>query len=177
MDPRKSVLIKTAITRGLSESTSDTQPGNSRRGGVLFETLYEKEIFEDVAFDIGLRYEKEIIQVPAASLTTQRALVVGDALYYIPGLEDLIKARIYLGLGVGYGQSSTSMPGATQSGIAKLLPTAKLGGSLPFNKSYHMIFEGAFETIQTEEKLPIGGTQTTNQSNLRLGIGIRKCFF
>jgi hypothetical protein len=170
------VLIKTAMTRGLSESTSEAYPGNTRRGGLLYEILYEKEYFENLALDIGARYEKEIVIVSEATLTTQRLMLIGDVLYYIPGLEDLTSARIYLGLGLGYGESSTATTGSVSSGTAMLIPAAKIGGSMRFNRDYHFILEGAFETLQTTEKLPVGGTQTTNQSNMRVGIGIRKYF-
>jgi hypothetical protein len=175
-EPKKSVLIKTAMTRGLSESTSEAYPGNTRRGGLLYEILYEKEYFENLALDIGARYEKEIVIVSEATLTTQRLMLIGDVLYYIPGLEDLTSARIYLGLGLGYGESSTATTGSVSSGTAMLIPAAKIGGSMRFNRDYHFILEGAFETLQTTEKLPVGGTQTTNQSNMRVGIGIRKYF-
>ena len=48
--------------------------------------------------------------------------------------------------------------------------------TLPFNREWEFVMESAFETIKTDEELEDGTKQTTNQSNLRVGFGVKKYF-
>jgi hypothetical protein len=101
--PKRSWVFKGALTRGLSESVSDAPASSPRRGGFLGEIYYEKDIFYGLAYDLGLRYEREVINYPAASLITRRNLAMADIIYYFDYLRDYIKGRFYLSAGVGYG--------------------------------------------------------------------------
>src|SRR5690606_26518445 len=87
-DPRRSVVFKGAITRGLSESVSDAVASPASRGGVMGEVYYEHDIKYGLAWDIGLRYEHEVVNYDSGSFTTSRAMVVGDLLYYFNTLRD-----------------------------------------------------------------------------------------
>jgi hypothetical protein len=125
---------------------------------------------------VGLRYEREVVNLPVASLTTQRATLLGDLLFYSDPFEAFHEARVFVATGLGFGQSSSNVSGVTQSGSATLLPSAKLGTLLPFNRDWDFVAEVAFETLKTDEKLETGGRQTTTQSNLRVGLGLRRQF-
>lgn len=173
---RHSFLLKGASTRALSETTSNANPNNASRGGIALDALYERLFTPNFAWDAGVRYEREVVNLPAGSLITQRALLMADILYYFDPAESFYDARFYFGLGAGFGQSSTAADGVRQSGTALLLPSAKLGLNLPFDKTWSAVFEGAFESIKTHEKIQNLGYQDTTQSNLRVAVGLRRFF-
>jgi len=175
-ESQRSWLMKGATTRGLTESVSGTTAETTSRGGVAMDVLFEYLFHPNFAWDVGLRYEREIVNLPGGSLITQRAMLVADVLYYLNAIESFYDARFYLGLGFGVGQSSTSADGKIQSGQALLLPAAKLGVSLPVNKKWDFLLESAFETLKTDERLENKTRQATNQTNFRLGVGLRKSF-
>lgn len=174
--PTGAILVKVASTRGLGESTSEAAPQSSSRGGIAFDFLFERKFHPHFAWDAGLRYEREVVNLAGASLTTQRALLLGDLLFYTDPFEAFHEARVFVAGGLGFGQSSSSVSGVTQSGSALLLPSAKLGTLLPFNRDWDFVAEVAFETLKTDEKQEAGGRQTTTQSNLRVGLGLRRQF-
>lgn len=173
---RRSLLMKVATTRGINESTTGTMAQNTNRGGVALDLVYERLVHPNFAWDLGVRYEREIVNLPAGSLITQRALFVGDLLYYFNEAEFFYDGRFFIGAGMGFGQSSTSADGLVQSGSAVLLPAVKAGVSLPINKEWDFVAEGAFETLKTSEKLEDNTKQETTQSNLRVGFGLRRTF-
>jgi hypothetical protein len=173
---RKSWVFKGALTRGLSESVSDVAATTSNRGGYMGEIYFEKGFYDNLAFDLGVRYEREVVTYPGASLITVRSLAIADILYYFDYLRDYIKGKFYLGAGVGYGLSNTSTVGLSQSGPVSLLPTVKVGLSLPFNSDWDFITDGAFESLQTSEEQQNGRRQTTTQTNFKFGFGLRRFF-
>jgi hypothetical protein len=173
---KTSMLVKGAITKGLNESTSQAAVQSVNRGGVALDFLYEKLFNYNLAWDAGIRYENEVVNLAGGSLITQRLMVIADFLYYFDPLDVFYGARVFLSAGFGYGQSSTSADGNVQSGYAMLLPSAKIGMTLPFNREWDFIMESAFETLQTQEELEDRSKQTTNQSNLRIALGLRKFF-
>ena len=173
---RQSWVFKGALTRGLSESVSDVAASTSSRGGFLGEVYFEKDFNESLSFDLGLRYEREVINYSGASLITVRSLAIADVIYYFEYLRDYIKGRFYVAGGVGYGLSNTSTVGLSQSGPVGLLPAIKLGVSLPFNETWEFLTDWAFESLQTNEKQENGRNQTTTQTNFKFGFGLRRFF-
>lgn len=173
---RNSLIAKGGLSRGLSESTSGVEPQDTQRGGYLGEFLYEQNIWSQLYFDVGTRYEKETVNLPEISIATQRAILLGHLIYYFEPWKDFFKGRIFTGVGLGWGRSYTSVGPAAQSGSVTLLPAIKLGMALPFNETYDFVFESAFETLQTIDRLEDGSRQTTNQSNARVGFGLRRFF-
>jgi hypothetical protein len=174
---KRSLVFKGALTRGLSESVSDAPANTSRRGGYMAEVYYEKDIYYNLAFDVGVRYEREVINYSGASLQTKRSLLIADLLYYFDGLRDYLSGgRIFLGAGAGYGLSNTSTVGLSQSGPVSLLPTVKAGLSLPFNDTWEFVTDSAFESLNTREEQEDGRIQTTTQTNFKVGFGLRRFF-
>lgn len=173
---KRSWLVKSAVTRGLNESVSNVEAQSPNRGGVALDLIYEKQFSAHFAWDVGLRYESELVNLAVGTLNTQRIMLVGDIIYYFDPVQDFYKARVFIGAGMGIGQSSSNVQGIIQSGTATLLPAAKLGMALPFNKDWDFVVESAFETLRTEETLEDRTNQSTTQSNLRIGIGLRKFF-
>ena len=172
---RRSWIVKGAMTKGLNETVSSAAPQNSSRGGIALDALYER-LYNNFAWDAGIRYENEVVNLSGGSLITQRMMAVTDLLYYFEGLDDFYSARVFIGIGMGYGQSSTDADGIRQSGFALLLPAAKIGMALPFDKEWDFMIESAFETLKSTEELEDKSKQTTNQSNLRIAVGLRRFF-
>ncbi len=175
--PKSSLVFKGAISRGLSETVSETTATTPTRGGYMGEIYYERDLFGYLAFDVGLRYEREVINYSGASLITQRNLAIIDLLYYFEFFPDYISGgQFFLGAGMGYGLSNTSTVGLSQSGPVSLLPTVKIGISFPFNDNWGFILDGASESLSTKEEQEDGNIQTTNQTNFKVGFGLRRTF-
>jgi len=172
---KRSWIVKGGMTKGLNETVSGAAPQDTSRGGVALDALYER-LFTNFAWDAGIRYENEVVNLSGGSLITQRMMAVTDLLYYFDALDEFYAARIFIAIGMGYGQSSTDADGIRQSGFALLLPSAKIGLALPFNKEWDFMIESAFETLKSTEELEDKSKQTVNQSNLRIAIGVRKFF-
>lgn len=174
---RRSWVFKGALTRGLSESVSNAPATTSRRGGFMGEVYYERDFYENLAFDFGLRYEREVINYTGASLITKRSLAIFDVIYYFDSLRDYISGgRFYISLGAGYGLSNTSTVGISQSGPVGLLPAVRAGITLPFNEQWEFVFDSAFESLNTREEQESGQIQTTTQTNFKVGFGLRRFF-
>ena len=173
---KQSVVFKGALTRGIADSVSDAPATTSRRGGFLGEIYYERDLSHSLAFDIGVRYERETINYTGASFITKRSLAVADIIYYFDFMREYLKGKFFLAGGMGYGMSNTETVGVSQSGPVSLLPTVKLGLSLPFNDEWQFISDAAFESLQTSEEQEDGNRQTTTQTNFKFGFGLRRYF-
>jgi hypothetical protein len=173
---KQSWLFKGALTRGVAESVSDAPSTTSNRGGYLGEIYYEKDFFGPMAFDLGLRYEREVINYPSASLITVRSMAIADIIYYFEFLKEYTRGKFFLAAGVGYGLSNTSTVGLSQSGPVGMLPAVKLGLTLPFNETWEFVSDVAFESLQTKEEQEDGRKQTTTQTNFKFGFGLRRFF-
>jgi hypothetical protein len=173
---KQSWLLKGGFIRGLSETVSEAPPGNQGRGGFMGEIYWERDLTHSLAFDLGLRYEREVTNYPGATYLTQRNLLVGHLLYYFDDLKDYIPGRLFIGGGLGYGVSNTSTVGLSQTGPASMLPSAKLGISLPFNHDWDFVLDAAFESLNSREQREDASIQTTTQTNFRTGFGLRRYF-
>jgi hypothetical protein len=174
---KHSFVFKGALTRGLSESVSDAPANSPKRGGYMGEMYYERDIYENLAFDVGFRYEREVINYPGASLITKRNLAIIDMFYYFDFFRDYISGgKFFISLGAGYGLSNTSTVGLQQSGPVSLLPTVRAGLTLPFNETWEFILDNAFESMSTREEQEDGHVQTTTQTNYKIGFGLRRFF-
>ena len=174
--PKRALVFKGALTRGLSESVSDTPATTSNRGGFLGEIYYERDIHGPIAFDLGIRHEREVINYPGASLITVRTLAIADIIYYFDFMREYLPGKFFIAAGMGYGLSNTSTVGLSQSGPVGLLPVVKLGMALPFNDTWDFISDGALESLQTSEEQESGRKQTTTQTNFKFGFGLRRYY-
>ena len=175
--PRNSWVFKGSFSRGLSESVSGVPAAETRRGGYMGEVYFEKSFTRKLAFDVGFRYEQEVINYTGFSFNTSRSMLVTDLIYYLDAFQDLLNdGRFFLGAGFGYGLSNTSSNRLSQSGIVGMLPTVKTGISLPFNDEWEFIADAAFESLQTKEAQKSGLEQTTTQTNLKAGFGLRRFY-
>lgn len=174
---KRSLVFKGAFTRGISETVSGAPATTSRRGGYMAEIYYEKDLLANLSYDIGLRYEQEVINYSGASLVTKRNILVADLIYYFDFFRDYIAgAKFFLAGGAGFGLSNTSTVGLSQSGQVMLLPAVKMGLNLPLNDDLDFIVDGAFESLNTRERQEDTTVQSTTQTNVKLGIGLRSYF-
>lgn len=172
---KSSLIFKGSISRGISETVSDAPANTPTRGSFMGEVYFEKDLLPNLSFDVGLRYEQEVINYTGASFLTKRNIAIADLNYYFDFLKDYIPgSRLFLGAGFGYGLSQTSTTGLKQSGPISLLPTAKIGVSLPLNPAWEFIFDSGFEAMTSREEQESGKIQTTTQTNFKLGFGLRK---
>ena len=173
---KRSWVFKGALTRGLNESVSDVAATTTTRGGYMGEIYYEKDLTSALSWDIGVRYEREVVNYPGASFITKRSLLIADIIYYFYEMKEYLQGKLFLAAGAGYGYSNTSTVSLEQSGPVGLLPTAKIGVTLPFSDDYEFISDAAFESLQTSEEQEDGRRQTTTQTNFKFGFGLRKFF-
>lgn len=173
---KSSISLRTSFSTGVKESTSGVANQNTDRGGLLAEIIYEKDYTRQLSFAIGARFENESINVESSSLATSRMMALFEGTYYLPEMEHFYRGKIYLGLTVGYGSSTTESTGSTQSGQVWIIPAVRLGILLPITDEYKFMFESALETLSSEEGGEGGDVQTTDATNLRYGIGIKKYF-
>ena len=173
---RRSWVFKGALTRGLNESVSDAPATTTNRGGFMGEVYHERDIYNNFSYDIGLRYEREVVNYPGASLITRRSMIIADIIYYFEFLREFVPGRFFIATGLGYGLSNTSTVGLSQSGPVSILPLLKAGINLPFNEDWEFVTDAAFESLQTNEKQESGNKQTTTQTNLKFGFGLRRNF-
>ena len=174
--PRQSWVFKGALTRGLTESVSETKATTTRRGGFLGEAYYERDFFYGFSWDAGMRYERESVAYSGATYLTRRSMFVADLIYYFNQFQDTFGGRIYVAAGMGYGVSNTSATGLSQTGQVALLPSIKAGLTLPFSDEWEFLLDAAFESLQTSEVRENDTRQTTTQTNLKTGFGIRRFF-
>lgn len=173
----KSLEAHMSFARGISESTSEAIPQNIDRGGYHFDGMYRKELTHSWAFAFGLRYVREVVNTPFASLINQRFLGLIEGRYYFDPIYDFYNSRIGLALGFGYGQSRTEATGQASFGNAILLPSTRISLSMPIDQIYEIEFFGAFEALRIDEGFASGSDQTTNLNNSKLGIIFRKHIF
>lgn len=173
---KRSWVFKGGFGRGLNESVSDSPATSTSRGGLMAEVYYEKDFAYGLAWDIGVRYEQETINYPGATFVTKRNLLIGDIIYYFYEMQDYLRGKFFLAAGIGYGLSNTQSVGISQTGPVGLLPTARIGASLPFSETWEFITDAGFESLQTSEEQESGKVQTTTQTNFKFGFGLRRFY-
>lgn len=174
---KTSLIFKGSITRGLSESVSDAPAATPQRGGYMGELYYERDLYGNLAFDVGLRYEQEVINYEATSIITKRNLAIVDLIYYFDFFQQFVThGKFFIAGGIGYGLSNTSTISLSQSGPVTLMPVIKAGIGLPFSPTWEFIFDIATENLNTREEQQGGIIQTTNQTNFKTGLGLRRYY-
>lgn len=172
--PRRSIEGHFSFVRGISESVTGTDPTNIDRGGFQFEAAFRKEFNINYSISYGVRYSKDIINIPEASIINTRFLGILEGRYYFDPMEDFHHAQIGLGLGIGFGQSRTETSGNVTFGNAVLLPATKITMMFPINKEYDFEFFSAFESLRLDESDANNLDQTTNLLNSKAGVLFRK---
>jgi hypothetical protein len=139
------------------------------REAAIGEIHYEREFFKRLGFGIGLRRDQEVINYEQTTFLTNRNILLADITYYFDTFKEFNNSQIY-------GTSNTTSIALEQSGSVGILPAVKLGLALPLDGDWVFLLEGAFESLQTVETRADGTDQTTTQTNLKTGLGLRRYF-
>ncbi len=169
-----SIYFRTSLVQGLSQSTSSVDNTGGERGGLQLDLIYEFPLNQTLAIGGGLRYEQESIAGGTATFISTKIMIIGEMVFYLPEIKSFYNSQIYAGGSIGYGNSTTSLESYSQSGTVRLIPGAKIGITFPFNGEYDLMVESGFEAINVEEITPDGDIQTTDQTNAKFSIALRK---
>ena len=171
---KESLGFHTSLTQALKESVSTSGESNAIRGGMQMELYFEKEINPDWSWAAGARFTRENIQLPEATLSTDRLMGILELRYFFPVITNFYNSRFGIALGAGYGQSQTNTTGLVSSGFATILPSTKINFNLPIDEKSQIVFESAFESINVEESFDNDEVQTTNMSVAKFGFAYKR---
>lgn len=166
-------LVRGNLSYTLSESITDTAGDlESSRSGINVEAHRLWNFHPKMTVSFGLRYDREnsSISSPNLDIPTTRVLGVGDFVYHFDPLDEA-GSHLYMGVGVGIGRSVTQVDDSTSTGLATLLPAARLGYQTQFNR-WSMIVESVVESINATESFIDGPEQKTNMVNAKVAIGV-----
>jgi hypothetical protein len=175
----QALLLKTSLTYGLSATTSNAGSDSEKgRNGIQFEGLYERSLNTKFMIGMGMRYEREFINVQGGQFESYRALVLVELTYHTEPMFNYYDIRPYVGIGFGYGLSGTQTTGFSQSGEAALLPSLKFGASIPAfdDEDYQLVMDFGLDVLSTEESSDADPTTRSDVLNSKFSFGLRKFF-
>lgn len=173
----RSLSIKAFFSKGLSQSVSLANSAQiTSRQGSHFAVLYENELFSKLFWGMGLRLDQELTDSPTILVTSTRIYGLVDLSYHLISSEKSPSAQLYLGSTAGLGISNTQVAQDALSGKAKIFPSFRLGTELALPKDSSLQLEVAAESISITESFSDGDQQTTNEVNIKAGIGLKKYF-
>jgi hypothetical protein len=167
-------LVRGGMSRGLSESVSDTGASSTiERGGYHFEALYYFNFAKQLDMGFGGRFDQEsaLIDQSDLSVPTTRLFVIGQLTYRFPELRGT-RNYFYLTAGVGYGTSTTTINDATSAGTAYVLPSFHFG-LMTLGEKYGFAVELVGEAVGQQEQFLDGTTQNTNMINAKFSAALR----
>jgi len=173
--PQEYFKFKGYFTETIAESLSDTDEEiNATRRGYHLEAIFEKDWGSTLSWGAGIRFDREIqtLQDPALEIPTTRWLAIGEINYNFPRFIDS-KNNIYASAGFGFGLDKSVVDEREATGTAWAIPVIKLGIQTNEKDQLKYLFEFVFETIFVEEVFPDGQKQSTNQTNAKVGIGVK----
>jgi hypothetical protein len=173
----KNLAVRLHLNQALDESVSGVESSETPdRSGYGLEVMYSKMLGEQLEWGFGGRYDQEISSKSEPlnlDIPTTRLLGLVDLTYHFDSMYSS-RNHIYVGIGTGYGTSSTDVSGEIKSGSATILPMARIGYlTSPERSNYDLMIEASFESIAASESFSDGEEQTTNTSNLKLAIGVK----
>ncbi|MDA8793004.1 hypothetical protein N9N67_07150 [Bacteriovoracaceae bacterium] len=169
-------LLKSSLSQGVSESVSGVDAQPTDFGGYTIEGMLEREFTLNLAGSFGIRYDNETINVPEASILTQRLMFSAEITYYFNEMELLYHSRFFVGLGVAYGESLTETTGLDVSGFSSILPSTKFGVEFPLSDYTRIQFEGAIDNITSREFDATYELQTAQKTLFRGGVALKRTF-
>jgi len=176
-DSLSSMILRLHFNQALSETVSDIQSEETpERAGYGIELMFARLLTENVEWAYGVRYDQEVSSKTTPvnlDIPTTRILGLIDFTYNFQSVRDS-RNHFYAGLGAGIGQSSTDVSNEVKSGLAMVLPTARVGYiTKPTKSNYGLLVEASFESISAKESFSNGDEQTTNTTNVKLALGIK----
>lgn len=172
----KSYIGRLGLGRGLTQSVSQTSDTSTDRYQLQGELLYEAFFRSNLTYGIGGRIERETITTPNITFISMKYFLLGEFTYHFPKFESIYDTNIYAGIILGMGLTATEIDGIKQSGYALILPGVKVGVERVLEDNYSLQIEGVLETLSIKENIEFRGQQTTNQTSVKAGIGLKKYF-
>ena len=173
--PSNSWILKGHYSYAMSESVSETDSDRySARTGFQFEGLFARKFYANWEWAVGVRFDREnaTLESPQIDVPTQRSMGVAEIYYHFDRFN-YSKNNAYMGIGLAYGFSNTTVDEAVSAGTSLVLPSVKVGYINRINPSYSFVLEASFEAISTSEAFADTEDQNTSILNSKLGIGIR----
>ncbi len=172
--PKNRWILRGHYSYALSESISETD--NDRylgRVGFQVSAFFARRFSPSWEYAVGIRIDREnsTLENPALDVPSQRIMAAAEFTYHFGFHRS--KSNFYIGGGLAYGQSSTTVDEATSTGRALVLPIAKIGYINKISPSYSLMLEGTFESIAATEAFIDSESQSTHILNSKFGIGIR----
>lgn len=176
-EPEWSGSVYGGFSRALTESVSGVNSNNiGTKSGMATEVHADYDITSSLEIGPGFRGERQITQSSEATFVTNRMMALFNVKYLFPVITNLYNSQIYGGLTFGMGKTSTSTDTFSQSGTIKLLPSYRLGMKLPVTVEYWFLMEGTIDSLASEETLPDGSIQASNETLAKFMVGIKKYF-
>ncbi|GAB4406779.1 MAG: hypothetical protein OHK0056_06110 [Bacteriovoracaceae bacterium] len=171
----KSWVLRGSYALALSESVSEADSDSSSgRTSFQFEALYSYKWGPQWEALGGIRIDRDnaTLQEPELDIPSQRMMVAGELLYhfdYLKGTED----NIYIGTGIAYGRSQTTIEDTVSVGSAMVMPILKLGYQNKLESGSSLLLEAVTESIAVSEAFEDTETQNTNIVNVKFSIGYK----
>ena len=162
---------------GLTESVSGV-PGatGSRRAQLQGEISYFWEIKSRLHLDLGIRVDREVNQLDALTITSNRQYITGGVNFYLDGIFSPKWFSIYMGTALSIGLSTTQINHEVQNGVSFILPYVRGGLDIKLSHRWSMELEGGLEAIFLRERIEQALRQEATQINGKTGVGLRYTF-
>ncbi len=160
---------------GISESVSGVGAENDgSRAMVQGEIIYGREIRKGLNLEFGIRGEQEANEQSTFTITSSRYFATIGGSYFLYELPIATVITPYIGASLGYGVSGTKVAGSQLRGNGYILPNLRIGIDTFISDRWAFQGEFGFESLTLREQFEDDGTeQTTTQSNIKLGVGLR----
>ncbi|MCK5073651.1 MAG: hypothetical protein KAQ98_09515 [Bacteriovoracaceae bacterium] len=174
---RPNFIIRGAMARAVYQSVSSTDSSStSSRQGLHLEGLYTKQ-FINRRFDwgIGFRWDRETEEVSSQNIIipTDRKMVITEFVYNFDKFRQTLN-NIYMGVGFGAGQTTSTVDIENKKGIVLAMPYAKFGLLSHLGGEYYLIIETVIESLISKEKfLETGKEQSSSILNGKIAAGLR----
>lgn len=168
-------VFRSAISFTIFESISSTGANSeSSRGGFQFELFKPTQIFPQVDWAWGLRYDTEsvILKNNNLEIPSERILGMTEFTYNFEAFKKT-NDNIYASLGAGLGTSTTDVNGEISSGYSIVAPVVRIGFNKAYSSNLVFLIEGTGEAISTTEEFANGVEQTTNLVNMKVTFGVK----
>lgn len=166
-------ILRASVSRGVSESITDTTAQSIQRGGYQFEALYNFSLIGPVDFGLGFRadYERAIQNEPALEIPTNRFFIMSEISYSFAPFDN--GDFFYVSAAAGIGLSRTDVSGDINQGSTLLFPAARVGFAKMIGRNKALLFEFIAESLSSEELTEGQIDQRTTLINLKGAIGLR----
>jgi len=168
-------LVRGNYSLAVSESVSETDDQKTAdRIGFQFEGFFTNRFAVHWEWAVGLRFDREnaTLNEPALDVPTSRYMLAAEFLYHFSPSRGSDN-NLYVGAGVAYGISNTTIDDSVSTGTTLVLPSIKAGYINRITNNYALVFEGSVEALAQSESFEDTEAQTTNIVNSKFSVGVR----